>query len=123
MRRSTILIISILAMLLLAGSLAADNIYVHVTNTCEVELTLSLNGEMYYSFTFIASPDFPNLTSVNIPPNYPFPFLVTAVGTITVGSNQYTDTDSGYLGVGYPDNLHLYLEFKGQSFNDPPIQD
>ena len=121
MRRNTILIISILAMLLLAGSLAADYIYVHVTNTCDVDLDIYLDQTWIRHWDFQGDPVNPVFREFDPIPGYTY--TVIADGIRYVGSFYYTDSDSGYLSLTHPDILHLYLDVSGVEPDDPPAGD
>lgn len=122
MHRSTIIIISILAIFMLAGSLLSDTIYVHVTNTCDVKLTVTESGDVKAYWEFTAYPNQNN--SRSFPPIAGFTYLAVAEGERTVGGTvTYTDSDSGYLSLTHPDNLHLYLDVSGKIPDDPPAGD
>ena len=122
MRKSTLLIISILAMLLLTGSLAADDIYVHVTNTCKVDLDIYNGTTWVYGWhDFTAYPNQNNSHPFDPIPGYTY--TVIAYGERTIGSITYSDTDTGYLSLSHPDILHLYLDISGKEPDDPPDPD
>ena len=116
MRRNTIMIIGILAMLLLAGSLMADDIYVHVTNTCEVDIDIYNGTTWVHGWPdFTAYPNQNNSHTFEPIPGYTY--TVIADGIRNVGSFYYTDSDSGYLSLTHPDILHLYLDVSGKEEN------
>ena len=123
MRRSTIMIISILAMLLLAGSLAADWIHVHVTNECAVEVDIwrvvDNQHEEHWEYT-----GYPNvIESLYFVPTAPWVYRVEATGTRSFAGRTITHTAIGYLSITHPDSLHLYIDVSGKLPDDPPIQD
>jgi len=113
--RKNIIIISILAMLMLAGSLIADTIYVHVTNVCTVTLKVYESGVIVHQWPdFIAYPNQDNPHPYE-PPIPGIHYLVEACGETAL----YSDCDSGLLGPSYPDNLHLYLDVSGKIPDKP----
>lgn len=107
-------------MLLLAGSLAADYIYVHVTNTCSVDLDVYESGVLQRHWEFEGDPVDPVCREFDPIPGYTY--TVIAEGIRYVGSFYYTDSDSGYLSLTHPDILHLYLDVSGEK-HELPAQD
>ena len=119
--RNYIITTCILMMLMFAGSLLADTIYVHVTNTCAVDLTVTESGDTKAFWQFTAYSNQNNTRTFN--PIAGLTYLVVADGERTVGSITYSDSDSGYLSLSHPDNLHLYLDVSGKIPDDPPAGD
>ena len=128
MRRSTILIISILAMLLLAGSLMGFVATIHTdTNfegTAVITIVDGIGNTWWVSSEFTILPGSSNTqTSGYLNPDH-IGYVATIVASRVVNGVTITDTDSHEFHYGIA-NFTLTVDLSGNGGipDDPPMQD
>ena len=129
MRKSTLFIISILAMLLLAGSLMGFNFTMHVDTNRDAEAYIEIraypSGEFLhripYEGEFFISTTSSNtqVTSSLDPVNS---YTATIFAHRTVGGITYTDTETVQFGYFYQAHT-FHIDLSGYKQIDPPVQD
>lgn len=126
MRRSTILIISILAMLLLAGSLMGFTATIHTdTNydgTAVITIVDGNNVEWWVSSEFEIDAGSSNTqVSGYLDPDH-IGYIATVVATRVHNGVTITDTDTHEFHYGIA-NFTLTVNLKSGTSNNPPMQD
>jgi len=123
MLKNKVIAISIILMLFSFGGLLADIYYTNITNTCTVNYTIVrvADNVLIEQGSYTAYSNSTNPRTFN--PVAPYSYKVTVDATRDVGSIQYSDSDSGYLGLNHPNSLNLYLDVSGLGDDDPEEQD
>ena len=130
MRKSTLFIISILAMLLLAGSLMGWTYTMHTDTNRDCFAYIEIReypsgdfvkriptGEDYFDiYTTSNNTQYAeDLNPVNA-------YTATIFAHRTVGGVVYSDTESVQFGYNYPPHT-FHVDISGNKPNDPPVQD